>query len=451
MSGQESDVFLHDVFISHASEDKERLVRPLAHALREAHLDVWYDEFSLKVGDSLRREIDRGLATSQFGIIVLSPAFLAKRWTNYELDGLAQLHAGRSPSRLLPVWHEVDVEDVTRFSPSLANLVAVHTRDGLQAVTTAVLRRLRPAGSTLLHARDELVALGYSPPVVTDDWWLDVAEANSRNDLEGGFQEAMGWGRWGFPLPPRSDDPKARGHRLARAAAQMMWQQAADEQRISQLSHPVDVHRFIDSRPGLEDTAHESPSYLLSYAPLLAIRGFEGQFADVIEDMWEHFGGTKATRPRHFPEYLLLRNPDSCDDPGLVACHFVQGELNGPSTQFYDAIDHVAWLLSSASDWLPEQHRLVLIEGMRQWSQWSSWREYLTGREGQVGILFKALDEKRRDRNYLRRAGREILEARLTDSAEWLGLPESGDELMAALINERFVEAWRTERRNRKP
>jgi hypothetical protein len=70
-------------------------IRP-AHALREAHLDVWYDEFTLELGDSLRREIDRGLATSQFGIVVLSPAFFAKRWTNYELDGLVQLHGGGS-------------------------------------------------------------------------------------------------------------------------------------------------------------------------------------------------------------------------------------------------------------------------------------------------------------------------------------------------------------------
>ena len=53
----------HDAFISHASEDKEAIVRPLAEALVARGLDVWYDEFALRVGSSLRRTIDAGLAT----------------------------------------------------------------------------------------------------------------------------------------------------------------------------------------------------------------------------------------------------------------------------------------------------------------------------------------------------------------------------------------------------
>lgn len=65
----------HDVFICHASEDKDAVARPLAEALRERHIDVWYDEFSMKVGDSLREAIDRGLANCRYGIVVVSPAF----------------------------------------------------------------------------------------------------------------------------------------------------------------------------------------------------------------------------------------------------------------------------------------------------------------------------------------------------------------------------------------
>ena len=69
---------LYDVFICHASEDKEAFVRPLAAILQESHLEVWYDEFALSVGDSVRRAIDRGLAQSRYGIVVLSPSFFAK-------------------------------------------------------------------------------------------------------------------------------------------------------------------------------------------------------------------------------------------------------------------------------------------------------------------------------------------------------------------------------------
>lgn len=90
---EESD---YDVFISHASEDKDEFVRPLAHALRNHGLTVWYDEFTLRVGDSLRRKIDQGIANSRFGIVVISPKFVVKGWTNQELDGLMVRAVGLS-------------------------------------------------------------------------------------------------------------------------------------------------------------------------------------------------------------------------------------------------------------------------------------------------------------------------------------------------------------------
>ncbi|MFQ5850829.1 MAG: toll/interleukin-1 receptor domain-containing protein [Candidatus Binatia bacterium] len=113
----------YDVFISHASEDKDEVVRPLAHALQEAGLRVWYDEFELKIGDSLRRMIDRGLAMSRFGIVVLSKSFFDRGWTNYELDGLVT-RAVPGEQILLPIWHEVSKAEVMAYSPSLADKLA---------------------------------------------------------------------------------------------------------------------------------------------------------------------------------------------------------------------------------------------------------------------------------------------------------------------------------------
>ena len=80
-----------DVFVAHASEDKEAIARPLAHALAERGLAVWYDEFELRIGDSLRRKIDAGIARSRFGIVILSHDFFAKGWSQYELDGLVTM------------------------------------------------------------------------------------------------------------------------------------------------------------------------------------------------------------------------------------------------------------------------------------------------------------------------------------------------------------------------
>ena len=123
MSGSE---YTHDVFISHATEDKDDVVRPLAQALIGQNLRVWYDEFELRIGDSLRRKIDAGLAQSRFGIVVLSHAFFEKNWPQYELDGLVTREmAGEQV--ILPLWHRITKEEIISHSPSLADKIARNT------------------------------------------------------------------------------------------------------------------------------------------------------------------------------------------------------------------------------------------------------------------------------------------------------------------------------------
>jgi hypothetical protein len=95
-----------NVFICHASEDNDAFVRPLAVALRQLGVSVWYDEFSLELGDSISRSIDRGLSESAYGIVVLSPAFIGKPWPEYELRGLVNREIGEDKV-ILPIWHGV--------------------------------------------------------------------------------------------------------------------------------------------------------------------------------------------------------------------------------------------------------------------------------------------------------------------------------------------------------
>lgn len=116
----------YDVFISHASEDKDAVVRPLANALVARGLKVWYDEFELKIGDSLRQKIDKGLANSRFGVVVLSRNFIRKGWTNYELDGIIT-KAVSGEQVMLPIWHNVTKQEIVDFSPSLADKLARNT------------------------------------------------------------------------------------------------------------------------------------------------------------------------------------------------------------------------------------------------------------------------------------------------------------------------------------
>jgi hypothetical protein len=166
---------LFDAFISHASEDKDEFVRPLAQRLEEAHISVWFDEFTLKTGDSLRRSIDRGLAQSQFGVVVLSPSFFAKEWPQRELDGLVARETIGGQRIILPIWHRISKVDVCRHSPTLADVIAIPSELGLDKVVERLRRVIRPQGSPLIVARDRLIDFGLEPPVVTDQWWCQAS------------------------------------------------------------------------------------------------------------------------------------------------------------------------------------------------------------------------------------------------------------------------------------
>lgn len=122
----ETPVVTYTAFISHASEDKDEIARPLTQALLALGHRIWFDEFTIKIGDSLRRTIDRGLANSRFGIVVLSPSFLSKNWPQYELDGMvAREVAGQKV--ILPIWHKLSKNEVLAYSPTLADKLALST------------------------------------------------------------------------------------------------------------------------------------------------------------------------------------------------------------------------------------------------------------------------------------------------------------------------------------
>lgn len=115
-----------DFFISHASEDKDEIVRDLADALKENGFEVWYDEFELKIGDSLRKKIDNGLSKSRFGIVIISPSFVKKNWTEYELNGMVAREMN-GHKVILPIWHKISKDEVLKFSPTLADKMALNT------------------------------------------------------------------------------------------------------------------------------------------------------------------------------------------------------------------------------------------------------------------------------------------------------------------------------------
>lgn len=135
-----------DLFISHASEDKETVVLPLCAALRRAGLRIWLDRQELHLGDSLREKIDEGLANSRFGVVVLSPSFLAKGWPRRELNGLMAVEES-GQKVILPVWHRINKQTLTEYSPILADRLAADTSHGIQEVASEIIAMVVEPGS----------------------------------------------------------------------------------------------------------------------------------------------------------------------------------------------------------------------------------------------------------------------------------------------------------------
>jgi len=130
-----------DIFICHADEDKDSIARPLAERLRENGFNVWYDEFSLKMGDGLRGAIDKGLSRSRFGVVILSNIFFKKAWPQKELGAL-ETKENSGKTVILPVWHNITKDEIYSYSPLLANRRAAKSEDGLDKVVFEIQRSI---------------------------------------------------------------------------------------------------------------------------------------------------------------------------------------------------------------------------------------------------------------------------------------------------------------------
>jgi RNase P subunit RPR2 len=132
----------YDVFICHASEDKD-YVEPLALELQRRGLSVWYDDFILKIGDSLSESIERGLRESSYGVVVISPDFFRKRWPRKELGALHAREAA-SQTTILPIWHNMTAAQVREQSPMLADTFAAKSSEGIETVVTRIVEVANP-------------------------------------------------------------------------------------------------------------------------------------------------------------------------------------------------------------------------------------------------------------------------------------------------------------------
>ena len=129
-----------DFFVSHASEEKESVASPIAQALTARGYRVWFDKGELTVGDRLMRTINEGLARSRYGVVILSRAFFQKDWPQWELEGLAAIENTEGRKVILPVWHQLTLQDIAAIAPLLAGRLASNTSKGIEHVVNELIQ-----------------------------------------------------------------------------------------------------------------------------------------------------------------------------------------------------------------------------------------------------------------------------------------------------------------------
>lgn len=135
-------------FISHDSRDKDAIVRNLAIELYKLMCPVWYDEFSLRVGDSLRQSIEKGLKETKKCIVVLSPNFLSNDgWGKAEFDSVFTREILQKENMILPIWHNVNVGQVYEYSPRLADKVGLSSTLGIEDLARRLANVIKFGGN----------------------------------------------------------------------------------------------------------------------------------------------------------------------------------------------------------------------------------------------------------------------------------------------------------------
>jgi hypothetical protein len=458
---------LYDVFVCHAYEDKESFVRPLAEALQKENLEVWYDEFSLKLGDSIRQSIDRGLRQSRFGVVVLSKSFFEKNWPQYELDGLAEREMAGRDKVILPIWHDVMHDEVMGYSPSLAGRKAVLSSMGMDKIVSEIITVIHPNGSPLIIARDIMLEWGLTPPVITDQYWLNVVEASNRlPGFGGGIPDTSIWNRWSFPLPSKKSGPKQWGERLAWSAMQLDWVETAESRPITPLTPPAEVLAFVEGHPGLLETCQAYPELAAEYAPQVTIPNMGGKLESCFEEEYEkslvaHLAmrqedsiqGSGLTINRKCPlcdVQWAFRHPSFGDykPDSITQAYFFADLTFGPNVSPYDDADHAFWLLSDDSLWLPKNIHAVLLEGMLTRPCWKPWGGFHSsddrgGPWKSNGALWKALSDAREGKGFKWTSTlTDDVHNRIERTIGILGLPDSPEDILDRFLKNGFCEKY---------
>lgn len=115
----------YDVFISHASKDKEDLIEELYHSLSKLGISIFYDKESLEWGDNWKERILNGTKRAEFAIIVISENFFDREWTERELSEFLNRQNRNGQKLILPIVHNITMQQLQKKYPNVADIQAI--------------------------------------------------------------------------------------------------------------------------------------------------------------------------------------------------------------------------------------------------------------------------------------------------------------------------------------
>lgn len=133
-----------DIFICHASEDKDEVVIHLVKALDNAGITYWYDQAEIKWGDSITQKVNDGLKISRYVVVILSEAFISKNWPQRELNSALNIEASSMEVRVLPLLYgDKRISNlIIKKYPILNDKAYIIWNNDVNAVIESLKRRL---------------------------------------------------------------------------------------------------------------------------------------------------------------------------------------------------------------------------------------------------------------------------------------------------------------------
>lgn len=359
------------VFICYATEDKKVFVDSLAEALIKNNVDVWYSEYELIPGNSLREVIDRGITSCDIGIVVLSKNFFSKKWSAWELNGLVQRMVNGS-CIIIPIYLGINVDDVMRHSPSLADIFAIKTDIEVDEIARKIHETIYPKNPILVDTRRILDSYGVNTPDYYDNWWIDRIEFSGRKNIF--------FLPWALPNNPKSDDSNRRAVQLSWACMRYNWIMTFSEKDINQFTDPKELYSIIENTPGMMEACLNNIRFVALYAPQLFFE--TNQLSDFLINEYEkskmEIMHNKPDKEINFSITIDGKLPVCnrlfalCDKhfggytAESVLRHFVEGEQFGPAPSRHSYWTILIMLMDSGEKIYPKDVIDYLIQGYKE-------------------------------------------------------------------------------------